>query len=607
MSSEMSPIELIKTTVKLSSFASLHKKSDLKSIGDGKYRTSCFVHGGDNPNSMLIDDNNNMWHCFACGEGGSIFDMWMGVNPGKEFSDSLEAIAGQYGVKLPEDQSHVSKRRIIDLQNSITEECVAYLLTSKNDDARAARRYLKSRGIGKRIVNEWEIGLMPEGDDAVDLLKDMSKDTQAMEHVNLLRGGSRGEWSPFAGRLMFPIMDERRNVMGFSGRVIPGVDSFNQSSKYYNSPENAAYRKSQVLYGMQNLPADRKEKIKKIIVTEGQLDTIAVNMVTDDDTVALAACGTALGTSHLPIIERARNLSFLFDGDKAGQRAVIRSFWVLNHIQDTVITAAVMDGDDDPFDLYANDPDALTRIINQGLPFISVAVKAQWNLLEKSRSDMNEWVKVTASNLTFTAHREMLISDGAIMMGQNLTAYKKNLSLPSRLVDDKRYEKSSQRLSQQTEALISMLLAIPYDEMQAVLSPLSRWTDNCSRAVENWMPTSNPMDIEAIRRLAVGIDSEISHETEIAIASLQPKTDDAQVNVRIVLSGMIRQMLARIGEMAYSGPIGFLETHMMNLRKALRLIDKIGVQPSILAYLVDCAVDIEIVSARHERKMEMAS
>ena len=50
----------------------------------------------------------------------------------------------------------------------------------------------------------------------------------------------------FRARLLFPIFDPSSKPVGFGGRVLPG----GEGPKYKNSVDNAVYRKSRILYGL---------------------------------------------------------------------------------------------------------------------------------------------------------------------------------------------------------------------------------------------------------------------------------------------------------------------------------------------------------------------
>jgi len=605
----VSPAELIKRNVSLSSFASKFTDS-LHPDKTGTFRSKCFVHGGENPNSMIIDDNDGRWYCFSCGEGGDIFTMYMAMNDGKEFLDALEDLATSNGIDLPSmDDYRIGRRRIVAFNDVVADFCTDYLLDSKNKDAKAVRRELFRQGFTEEIIEDWRIGFLPSGSRGYGLVEDAAievedkKPKALYEATNLMGYQHSGRrWSMFTGRLMFPIIDERGDVIAFSARVLDGIDTEFPDRKYVNSPDSSAYNKSSVLYGMQNLITAKeasKHPLDHIVICEGQKDTIAVDEVIGSNQVmAMSACGTAFGNGHISLLTRAKKVTFMFDGDAAGQKALTRSLWTLNHLKDATVRAVILDDDVDPWDLYADERDKELRLqIKQSMDMIEAVVSAQWNLLEGKRHEMTLWVKNAAMTLSYSDDREHLIREAARIMGQTVTAFKKNLSLPSRLVDDKRHENAQSTLSPITKSVVSMLLCLDRKEMDSILAPLFQWTDINRRAVENWLPSTTPADIDAYHRLASGYDANVDPEIDRAILMLYPKEPGEKPDsIKTILTGMAHSLRGNIGSITTQENSARLAQHVTNLRKCISICHIPEAQPYVLAYLIDCANDIEIVT-----------
>lgn len=69
------------------------------------------------------------------------------------------------------------------------------------------------------------------------------------------KGKSGGFYDTFRNRLMFPVIDVRGNVIGFSGRILNDGEP-----KYMNSPETIVFSKSHNLFGL-NLAKNRNADI----------------------------------------------------------------------------------------------------------------------------------------------------------------------------------------------------------------------------------------------------------------------------------------------------------------------------------------------------------
>ena len=108
---------------------------------------------------------------------------------------------------------------------------------------------------------------------------------------------------------MFPIRDNRGDVVGFGGRVIDEEDD----PKYLNSPETTLFKKGYLLYGLY----EGKQEIsttKEVILVEGYTDVIGLSQYEVRN--ALATLGTATTENHIKLIfQKANELTFCFDAD----------------------------------------------------------------------------------------------------------------------------------------------------------------------------------------------------------------------------------------------------------------------------------------------------
>ena len=96
-----------------------------------------------------------------------------------------------------------------------------------------------------------------------------------------------------------------------------------ETPKYLNSPEGPLYRKGRLLYGLyqaRKAIADSDE----VIVVEGYTDVLALAQAGTGNVVA--SMGTALTDAQIGLMMRfAKNVTFMFDADRAGTEAMLRS------------------------------------------------------------------------------------------------------------------------------------------------------------------------------------------------------------------------------------------------------------------------------------------
>ncbi|HRA28630.1 MAG TPA: toprim domain-containing protein, partial [Acinetobacter johnsonii] len=123
----------------------------------------------------------------------------------------------------------------------------------------------------------------------------------------------------FRDRIMFPIHDQKGQVIGFGGRVINPEDT----PKYYNSPETPLFQKGHELYGLFIARRAIREAGRALVV-EGYMDVVALAQYGIE--YAVAALGTATTPYHITkLMRQADEIVFCFDGDNAGRTAASRA------------------------------------------------------------------------------------------------------------------------------------------------------------------------------------------------------------------------------------------------------------------------------------------
>jgi DNA primase len=310
--------------------------------GGRSFKGLCPFHTEKTP-SFTCTPDGNFFHCFGCGASGDIYDFLQRVE-GMDFPEAVETLARRTGFPLRYEQlSNREKRaigersRLIAVSHLARDHFVRRLL---GEEGTAAREYLKSRGFGRPEADVFELGFAPEAWD--DLSRALIADGVEAEDLIAIgvsvrndRGGLRDR---FRGRVIFPIHDPGGDVIGFGGRVLPGIDFGDfEPPKYLNSPETALYRKSRVLYGV---PQARSEIVSRdqVLICEGYTDVIALHQAGFAN--AVATCGTAVGVEHLRALARyTRRVVLAFDADRAGIQAAERAWEAVRELAGSGTTA----------------------------------------------------------------------------------------------------------------------------------------------------------------------------------------------------------------------------------------------------------------------------
>lgn len=304
----------------------------VKQVGTS-YKAICPFHQEKTP-SFFVSPEKEIWHCFGCDKGGSIFDFLMEIE-GIEFPEALRILAQKAGVKVEQ-----SDRRAISQKTKLLDICrlsasFYHKVLGDSSVAANARQYLKDRGLNQEIITEFELGFVPDKWDT--LLKFLIKrghQEKDIEAAGLIvksskpsRTGQQSFYDRFRHRLIFPINDLYGQVIGFTSRVLPGTKVEQASAKYINTPETLIYNKSRVLYGLDKAKLEIKKQ-DKVILVEGNMDVIAAHQAGDKNIVCTS--GTALTENQIKILQRyTQNIILAFDVDLAGQSATQRSIDLL--------------------------------------------------------------------------------------------------------------------------------------------------------------------------------------------------------------------------------------------------------------------------------------
>ena len=324
----------------------------------------CPFHAERTP-SFSVNDETGRYMCFGCGAKGDVFTFIQQMET-LDFIGSVEKLASKAGIELhytsgagTGERKH--RKELQQLMERAVEWYHQRLLESP--DARAAREYLRSRGLSGEIARTFRLGWAPDEWDA--LSKALNAPASMLNEVGLGFTNKAGRLQDsFRARIMFPIFDESGAAVAFGGRILPGSTD---PAKYKNSTETPIYVKSRTLYGL-NWAKGNIVKQDRVIVCEGYTDVIGFHK--SGEATAVATCGTALTEEHVKLMKRyARQVVLAFDADSAGQGAA-EKFYAWEKKYDISVSVARFPEGQDPGELAQNNPAALTEAIANAIPFL---------------------------------------------------------------------------------------------------------------------------------------------------------------------------------------------------------------------------------------------
>ncbi len=315
------------------------------------YQGLCPFHNEKTP-SFSVSPGKQIFHCFGCGKGGNVFRFIMDIE-GVSFLEAVERLAKRANVTLPEKEMTAAQRakleqrkRYLKINNFAARYYQKILL--ETEAGRPYREYLQKRQIDEEIIQKFQLGATPSGwDNLYQNLKKRGVTTQEMLDLGLISASRReGQYiDRFRNRLMFPIGNEKGEIIAFGGRII---DKDSSPQKYLNSPDTPLFHKSRNLYGL-HLARNSIRNQDMAIIVEGYMDVISCHQ--HGITNAVAPLGTAFTPEQGRLLMRSTyQIGISFDGDAAGIKATMRCLDILSDLGATARVIQIPDqADPDEF------------------------------------------------------------------------------------------------------------------------------------------------------------------------------------------------------------------------------------------------------------------
>ena len=333
----------------VSSYVPLTKRSGVNRFG------LCPFHGEKTP-SFAVNSERQIYHCFGCGKGGNVINFIMEIE-NLDFRDAVRFLARRAGMEVPEDdqdRDRGRRSRMLELNREAARYFYGQLIAPSGAPA---QEYIRRRGI-VNMVKPFGMGYAPEGwQNLTDAMTAKGFTRQELVDAGLARvGKSGGLYDYFRGRLMFPVIDVRGSVIGFSGRILSDGEP-----KYLNSPDTLVYSKSRSLFAL-NLA--KKSKCGYILLAEGNIDVVSLHQAGFDS--AVASLGTSLTPDQARLISRyTQQVVIAYDADAAGQKAAQRAIGILQPL-DLKIRVLKIPGAKDPDEfIQQNGPTAFKNLIER--------------------------------------------------------------------------------------------------------------------------------------------------------------------------------------------------------------------------------------------------
>ena len=381
----------------------------------GQHTGLCPLHP-EKTASFVVSQSKQVWYCHGCHEGGDIFAFIQKIER-VDFARALEILAERAGVELerakgPAGGGPSRRRRTLELNDRAARfyEHVLWNLPA----GELGRRLLAERGVGEDLARLYRVGFAPAGGQGEkDLVRYLLRRGAELPEIVTAGLSARGGRDLFRNRLVFPIPDERGQVLAFGGRALGDV-----RPKYLNTPETGVYHKSAALFGLDQA-REALRATREVAVVEGYFDVLAAHAAGVLHTVA--SSGTALAREQVRLLVRHADSAVLcFDGDDAGRMAASRAVGLCAAEGLPTRIAVMPPGVKDPDEMVRGDPAAFAALIAQAQP--EWAVLVDWAIgdaggsVEGRRAAAERVVGVLA-RIPTAATRDLYIQEASRRLG----------------------------------------------------------------------------------------------------------------------------------------------------------------------------------------------
>ena len=288
-----------------------------------RYVGLCPFHNETAP-SFSVDEQKQVYHCFGCKAGGSVIQFIMEIER-LSFQEAVAFLADQLHMPLPEMQNDpgYERRRSLKERIYLANKSAARLYHQLlwQPEGAGILHYIQQRGLSDAVIRRFGIGAAPPSARVGQkLMQEGFTEDELVQAGLMLRREGRA-FDMFRNRAMFPIIDAYGNVLGFGGRAMGDA-----MPKYLNTSDTPAFNKRYTVFAANLLRKARG--LTRVILVEGYMDVVALSQFGVEGVAA--TLGTALTPEQARLLHRfAPEVHIAYDGDRAGQKAILRGLEVL--------------------------------------------------------------------------------------------------------------------------------------------------------------------------------------------------------------------------------------------------------------------------------------
>lgn len=317
----------------------------------------CPFHKEKTP-SFSVSTEKQIYYCFGCREGGNAVNFLMKYE-NLTFQEALEGLARKYGIEI-ERRGMTKRATVFDALSKLAEYYKRNLQNSG-----AAMRYLLDRGIDQKTIEEFGIGFSERSRSRIkNFIKEAGISSDILLGTGILRVKDGETYDILGGRVVIPILDPNRRIIGFGGRALE-KEGF---PKYINSPESSVFAKRQALFGIDKTKKSIVEKNEAIIV-EGYFDCISLYCGGLRNIVS--TLGTSVTEDQLMRLRNyTENITLMLDGDEAGIRSALKMITIFSEMDINGNMVVLPEGHDPDSFIRHEGIEGVERVLGRKKPIL---------------------------------------------------------------------------------------------------------------------------------------------------------------------------------------------------------------------------------------------
>ena len=354
----------------------------------GNHWACCPFHHERTP-SFAVNQSEQFYHCFGCGESGDVVKFVKEIES-TDFMGAVRILAARAKMEVPESnldtEESIRKKKKRDAMAAILLDTARFYrsnLFSGDERADAHLQYIADRKMLPSTVKQFGIGASLDYRELGEYLAGKGYHKEDILDSGVLIESKNGRLiDAQAERLIFPIINNMDEVIGFGGRFLGKTDF----AKYKNTKETMLFNKRNTLYNINLLKKLKREQpISNVIIVEGYMDTISLYQAGFKNVVA--SMGTSLTKEQARLIKRyTENVYISYDGDFAGQKADLRGLEILDGEHLKVLVVPMPEGLD-PDDVAKQGKEAYQKCLDAAMPLVDYKLHAIERKYDLSRTD----------------------------------------------------------------------------------------------------------------------------------------------------------------------------------------------------------------------------